>query len=66
MGRPKTREDYVRRLRRLYDNFAVKDLTWEQFRNEMLELQDPKAVARMRDKQRSSSSIITPGRRIIR
>jgi len=38
MGRPKTREDYVRRLRRLYDNFAVKDLTWEQFRNEMLEL----------------------------
>jgi len=66
MPRPKTKEQFVKNLRRIYDSFDNKDLTWEQFRNEMLELQDPKAVARMRNKERSSSSIITPGRRIIR
>ena len=67
MPRPKTKEEFVRNLRRTYDNFEVKDLSWDEFRNQMLELSDPKAVAAMRDKERSSRSrIIRPGRRITR
>ena len=66
MARPKTKAEYVQNLRRIYDGFDVKDLTFDEFKNEMMELMDPKAVAAMRDKDRSSSSIIIPGRRIIR
>ena len=67
MGRPKTKEEFVRNLRRTYDSFSVKDLTFDEFKNEMMELMDPVKVAAMRDKERSSrSSIIRPGRRITR
>ena len=64
MGRPKTKAEYVQNLRRIYDNFDNKDLTWEEFRNEMLELEDPAAVARMRNESRSK--IVVQRKKIIR
>ncbi len=42
MPRPKTQEEIVRNLRVIYDSFDNKDLTWDEFRNQMLELFDPK------------------------
>ncbi len=69
MGRPKTRAEFVQRLKRIYDSFPDKDLTWDEFRNQMLELWDPKKVAEMRSEERMKdargSGTITPGRRII-
>jgi len=65
MPRPKTKAEYVRRLKVIYDGFEVKDLTWEQFKNQMLELEDPKAVARMRSERHETSNIVVPTRRII-
>ena len=44
MPKPKTREEYIRNLKIIYDNFEVKDLTWDQFRNQMLDLNDPKKM----------------------
>ena len=44
MPRPKTRAEIVKNLRVIYDSFEVKDLTWDEFRNQMLNLQDPKKM----------------------
>lgn len=44
MPRPKTQAEYIRNLKRIYDSFEVKDLTWDEFRNQMLDLQDPKKM----------------------
>ena len=44
MGRPKTQEEFIRNLRVIYDSFEVKDLTWDEFRNQMLDLNDPKKM----------------------
>ncbi len=41
MPRPKTHEEFIRNLRVIYDSFEVKDLTWDEFRNQMIELHDP-------------------------
>ena len=66
MPRPKTKAEYVRNLKRIYDNFSVKDLTFDEFRNQMLELEDPKAIARMRaEKHEQRSNIAVPRKRII-
>ena len=63
MGRPKTKEEYIKRLNVIYDNFAVKDLTKQEFINQMLELEDPVAVARMRNE--SHSKIVVSRKKII-
>ena len=34
----------VKSLKNIYDGFEVKDLTWDEFRNQMLELYDPKKM----------------------
>ncbi len=69
MGRPKTKAEYVQRLKKTYDSFPDKDLTWDEFRNQMLELMDTKAVARMRSEERMKdargSGLIVPSKRII-
>ena len=44
MGRPKTQEEFIRNLRVIYDSFEVKDLTWDEFRNQMLDLNNPKKM----------------------
>lgn len=44
MSRPKTKEEFVKNLRAIYDSFSAKDLTWDEFRNQMLELNDPKKM----------------------
>ena len=44
MGRPKNKAEFVRNLKRIYDSFEVKDLTWNQFRQQMLDLHDPKKM----------------------
>lgn len=41
MPRPKTQAQFIRNLRVIYDSFKVKDLTWDEFRNQMVELHDP-------------------------
>ena len=41
MSRPKTKEQFVRNLRRIYNSFEKKDLTWDEFRNQMVDLNDP-------------------------
>ncbi len=43
-NRPKTQEELVRNLKIIYDSFEVKDLTWEEFRNQMLDLHDPNKI----------------------
>jgi len=43
-SRPKTQAEYIRNLRVIYDSFEVKDLSWDEFRNQMLELNDPKKI----------------------
>ncbi len=65
MARPTTKAEYVRRLKVIYDNFDNKDLTWEEFKNQMLEFEDPKAVARMRAERHEMSRIVVPRKRII-
>ena len=66
MARPTTKEEYIKRLKIIYDGFDDKNLTWDEFRNQMLELEDPKAIARMRhEKQAQRSSIVVPRKRII-
>lgn len=65
MARPTTKAEYVRRLKRIYDNLDVKDLTWDEFRNQALELEDPRAVARMRAERGKRSNIVVPNKRII-
>lgn len=44
MPRPKTKEEYIRNLKAIYDSFEIKDLSWDEFRNQMLDLQDPKKM----------------------
>lgn len=44
MPRPKTQVEYIRNLKRIYDSFEVKDLSWDEFRNQMLALSDPKKM----------------------
>lgn len=45
MPRPKTQEEFIRNLKRIYDSyFEVKDLTWDEFRNQMIDLHDPKKM----------------------
>ena len=41
MPRPKTEKELVRNLKIIYDSFPVKDLTWDEFRNQMVDLYDP-------------------------
>lgn len=65
MARPKTREEYIKRLKVIYDGFSVKDLTWEEFRNQALELENPEAVARMRAERGKRSNIVVRNKRII-
>jgi len=41
MPRPKTEEEFVRNLKRIYESFEVKDLTLPEFIRQMKELHDP-------------------------
>ncbi len=42
MSRPKGKRETIQRLKIIYDSFDQKDLSWDQFRNQMLDLLDPK------------------------
>lgn len=42
--RPQSKREYVQRLKAIYDSFEVKDLTWPEFRNQMLDLSDSKKM----------------------
>lgn len=44
MARPKDKQEYIRNLKVIYESFEVKDLTWDEFRNQMLNLNDPKKM----------------------
>jgi len=65
MPRPKTKAEYIRNLKIIYAGFDDKDLSEQEFINQMLELDDPKAVARMRSEKHSKSNIVIPSKRII-
>ena len=44
MAKPKNTIEYIQRLKIIYDSFEVKDLSWDAFRKQMLELSDPKKM----------------------
>lgn len=41
MARPKDKQELIANLKTIYDSFSVKNLTWDEFRRQMLELYDP-------------------------
>ncbi len=43
-NRPKDKAEYIRRLRIIYDSFEIKDLTFDSFRNQMLDITDPSKI----------------------
>ena len=36
--------DYIRKLKRVYDGLDVKDMPWEKFRDEMMNMRDPDKI----------------------
>ncbi len=46
MSRPKSKAEFVKRMRVVYDSFDEegKNLSWDEFRNQCLELMDPKKI----------------------
>lgn len=44
MARPKTEEEFVQNLKRIYESFEVKDLTLPEFIRQMKDLMDPNKI----------------------